>query len=197
MKKASSKTNDGFRGQAMNRTRILLIFLLALCYSTCPVKAAAAGDDNVCSREEYTDSLPLSPEQGEVHWSVLASGGDQGNVGGYLLGATVGQPCVGRRTIGTLSLLVGFWQDFGSGSQDCCGRYTGGETGNTDCDSEGKRTLSDVTTLIASIYVTHNPLCCPTNGNVDGDSEGQLTLNDIMRLIDNIYINHTPCAACP
>ena len=78
----------------------------------------------------------------------------------------------------------------------CCGLYTGGETGNTDCDIEGKRTLSDITTLIANIYITHIPLCCTANGNVDGDLEGKLTLNDIVGLIDNIYINHVACAPC-
>ncbi len=181
----------------MNRAKILLIGLLALCYSACPALADPILAEIEPVPDTIIDSGSQQAEQGGVHWSVLASGGGQGNVGEYLLGATIGQPCVGKTTIGTITLNAGFWQDFGSGSQDCCGRYTGGETGNTDCDVEGKRTLSDVTTLIASIYVTHNPLCCTANGNVDGDSEAQLTLNDIMRLIDNIYINHTPCASCP
>ena len=57
--------------------------------------------------------------------------------------------------------------------------------------------MSDITTLIAHIYLTHQPLCCPDNANVDGDAENLLTLSDIMRLIDNVYINHTPTAPCP
>lgn len=190
MNKVSSKTEGRFEGQAMNSAKFLLIWLLASCWFACPVPAGPIAN-------AMDDSTSQHPEQSEVHWSVLASGGGQGNVGGYLLGATVGQPCAGRATIGSLSLIVGFWQDFGSADQECCGRYTGGETGNTDCDTEGERTLSDITILIGNIYITHAPLCCEANGNVDGDPEGELSLSDIIRLIDNIYINHTPCAPCP
>jgi hypothetical protein len=57
--------------------------------------------------------------------------------------------------------------------------------------------LSDITTLIANIYLTHVPLCCEANGNVDGDADNKLTLNDIVTLIDHIYISHAPTAPCP
>ncbi len=109
---------------------------------------------------------------------------------------TIGQIAVGFSMTGSTAIHHGFWQDFGFG-EPCCGRYTGGITGNIDCDTEGDRGLADITLLIGHIYINHQPLCCPANGNVDGDSENELSLSDITRLIDNVYINHTPCAPCP
>jgi hypothetical protein len=80
----------------------------------------------------------------------------------------------------------------------CCGAYTGGFTGNCNCDTEGKRNLSDITQLTSRVYLTPEvPLCCEENGNTDGDLQGKLNLIDITRLIDNVYISHTQTAPCP
>lgn len=78
----------------------------------------------------------------------------------------------------------------------CCGRYTGGFTGNTNCDLAGTRNLSDITTLIDRIYLSHSPLCCEQNANVDGDTEGDLTIGDITMLISHVYITHAQTAPC-
>jgi hypothetical protein len=79
----------------------------------------------------------------------------------------------------------------------CCGLYTGGYTGNTDCSTDGKRTLNDITVLIDNVFISHSALCCPENGNVDGSSDGKTTLNDITRLIDNVFISHSETEPCP
>ncbi len=84
----------------------------------------------------------------------------------------------------------------GIGDACCCGAYNGGYTGNTDCSSDGKNTLNDITVLIDRIYISHQPLCCEANGNVDGSGDGALTLSDITSLIDNVYLSHTLPAAC-
>ena len=82
-------------------------------------------------------------------------------------------------------------------SSGCCGLYTGGYTGNTNCDIEGKMNLSDITALISRVYVTPEiPLCCEENGNVSGDAEGKLNLSDITGLIDHIYVSQDPTALC-
>jgi hypothetical protein len=79
-----------------------------------------------------------------------------------------------------------------------CGAYTAGSTGNTNCDTEGKRNLADVTRLIDRVYLTPGtPLCCEMNGNTNGDPEGILNLADITRLIDYVYISHQETAPCP
>ena len=86
---------------------------------------------------------------------------------------------------------------FLNGHPPCCGLYTGGFTGNTDCDTEGKMALSDVTRLIDRIYLSKNPLCCEANGNVDGDVDSKMSLSDVTLLIDHIYLTKQPTAACP
>jgi hypothetical protein len=45
-------------------------------------------------------------------------------------------------------------------SAGCCGQYSGGFTGNADCDVDGRRNLSDITKLIDKVYVTKTDLCC-------------------------------------
>lgn len=79
---------------------------------------------------------------------------------------------------------------------NCCGAYTSGQTGNCDCDTEGKRNLADITTLIDHVYLTKAPLCCPANGNVDGSADGKITLSDITKLIDHVYLTKAETAAC-
>ena len=78
----------------------------------------------------------------------------------------------------------------------CCGWYTGGFTGNIDCNPDGKMNLADITELIDHVYLSKDPLCCEENGNVDGDVEGKINLADITALIDHIYLSKKPTAAC-
>jgi hypothetical protein len=86
----------------------------------------------------------------------------------------------------------------GVGDACCCGQYTGGYTGNTDCDPDGKRNLSDVTELITRVYLTPEVLlCCDANGNTNGDPEKALNLGDITALIDYVYVSHEETASCP
>jgi hypothetical protein len=82
-----------------------------------------------------------------------------------------------------------------------CGVHTGGYTGNTNCDTEGKRNLADITRLIDRVYVDPPPdgpeLCCEPNGNTNGDPEGIINLTDITRLVDHVYVSHEETATCP
>ena len=77
----------------------------------------------------------------------------------------------------------------------CCGKYTGGFTGNTNCDELGAMNLQDVTRLIDRIYLSKTELCCEENGDTNGD--GAKNLQDVTRLIDHIYLSKNPTAACP
>lgn len=78
----------------------------------------------------------------------------------------------------------------------CCGLYTGGFPGNTNCDTAGKRNLADITKLIDHVYISKADLCCQENGNVDGDVLGKRNLADITKLIDHVYISKAQTAAC-
>ena len=78
----------------------------------------------------------------------------------------------------------------------CCGEFTSGFTGNTDCDVDGKRNLADITRLIDRVYISKVELCCEENGNIDGDLEDKLNLADITALIDHVYISKIETVAC-
>ena len=82
----------------------------------------------------------------------------------------------------------------GDACEGCCGLYTGGYTGNTNCDDGGTMSLQDVTRLIDRIYLSKALLCCEANGDTNGD--GLLNLQDITRLIDHIYLSKDPTAPC-
>ena len=82
----------------------------------------------------------------------------------------------------------------------CCGQYTGGITGNTNCDIEGKYNLSDITAEITRVYIDPEiPLCCEENGDVNCD--GKLNLSDITVLITKVYLDSEqvlcPCTELP
>ena len=81
-------------------------------------------------------------------------------------------------------------------STTCCGLFTDGFTGNTNCDDQGLRDLADITRLIDRVYISKVELCCESSGNINGDSEGLLDLADITRLIDNVYISKAETSAC-
>jgi hypothetical protein len=78
----------------------------------------------------------------------------------------------------------------------CCGTYTGGFPGNTNCDIEGKRNLADITKLIDHVYISKADLCCNENGNVNADAEGKRNLADITKLIDHVYISKAQTPPC-
>lgn len=78
----------------------------------------------------------------------------------------------------------------------CCGQYTGGQTGNANCDEGGKRNLADITRLIDNVYISKEVLCCQENGNTNGDELNKVNLADITKLIDHVYISKNETAAC-
>ena len=78
----------------------------------------------------------------------------------------------------------------------CCGKFTGGYSGNADCSSDGRRNLADITRLIDRVYISRLTLCCEENGNVDGDAEFRVNLADITRLIDHVYLSKKETALC-
>ena len=80
--------------------------------------------------------------------------------------------------------------------EGCCGEFTGGLTGNTDCDESGLLDLADITRLIDNVYISKVELCCLENGNINGDMGGLINLADITRLIDHIYISKQETSSC-
>ena len=92
-----------------------------------------------------------------------------------------------------------YWPEFLAGKivvTDCCGQFTGGLTGNTNCGEDGMINLSDIARLIDLVFVTKQPLCCEGTGNTNGSLDGLATLADITRLIDYVYVSKTPPEPC-
>ncbi len=81
-------------------------------------------------------------------------------------------------------------------SESCCGEFTGGITGNANCSTDGKLTLSDITRLIDRVYISKDSLCCEAEGNTNASTDCKITLSDITVLIDAVYISRTPPATC-
>jgi hypothetical protein len=80
----------------------------------------------------------------------------------------------------------------------CCGQYTdpSGITGNANCSTDGKVTLSDITQLINRVYTDKLPLCCEASGNTNGSPDCKITLSDITVLIDAVYVSKADPEDC-
>ena len=77
-----------------------------------------------------------------------------------------------------------------------CGQFTGGITGNADCSTDGKLTLSDITRMIDRVYISKAPLCYEANGNTNADEECLITVTDVTRLIEAVYVTKALPAPC-
>jgi hypothetical protein len=65
-----------------------------------------------------------------------------------------------------------------------------GMSGNIDCDPSGKVDIADLTRLLDYLYISQQPLCCPSAANVDG--HGWIDISDLTRLIDYLYLSFRP-----
>jgi hypothetical protein len=108
--------------------------------------------------------------------------------------AFIDHACLGQQSLDLAFVITG---DTVGCVTSCCGKYTGGWTGNCNCDTLGKRNLADITRLIDRVYVSQAPLCCEPNGNTNGDPGGLINLADITRLIDHVYVSGAQTAPCP
>jgi hypothetical protein len=128
---------------------------------------------------------------------TLSGGGNSGGSSSFRLASTVSQVAIGSGDYNGGQAFHGLWYVINGLAQiPCCGHYTGGFTGNANCDTEGRIDLVDVTTLIDYVYISHRELCCEANGNVNQSNGDMINLSDITRLIDFVYITHNPLPAC-
>jgi len=70
-----------------------------------------------------------------------------------------------------------------------------GITGNADCSELEDPDISDITRITDYLYLSHSPLCCPSEADVNAD--GTIDISDQTALIDFLYLSHTPLAPCP
>jgi hypothetical protein len=77
-----------------------------------------------------------------------------------------------------------------SGFVSCCV----GETG--DLNSDGNRTLTDLTQLVNFLFVTFVPPACMPAANTNGDAACAVTLTDLTRLVNKLFVTFVPCQPC-
>jgi choice-of-anchor B domain-containing protein len=71
-----------------------------------------------------------------------------------------------------------------------------GLTGNVDQDAGDMVTLTDLTVLVNSLFVTFDPLPCPEAANINGDPSGEVSLTDLTALVNALFVTFDPPAAC-
>lgn len=162
-------------------------------------QAAGHEPHSFYAEPEFVSDNPLSPEDFRLAVNSPAiDAGEDLRLSGLL---DLAYPYVdfsgGPIPLGSTADLGAFEFDAGAiDAESCCGLWSGGMSGNTDCDNSGLRTLADITRLIDNVYISRTELCCLENGNVNGDAGGLINLADITRLIDYIYISKTETAVC-
>jgi len=137
---------------------------------------------------------PQAPNQGADHWSVMASGGGWSNLGSFRLGATLGQTVAGRVSVGGNQLLVGFWQNFESGS--CCV----GRVGDANGLGGDQPSIGDIAVMINAKFISmtcDGMIVCLAEGDIN-QSGGynptcdDISIGDISILIDYLFISQQP-----
>lgn len=74
-----------------------------------------------------------------------------------------------------------------------CGRAA---TGNVDCDGPDQVDIADLTLLVDHLFISNQPLCCPSEGNVDASPNGQIDIVDLTLLVDHLFISNPPLPPC-
>lgn len=75
---------------------------------------------------------------------------------------------------------------------DCCLTTTG----NVNADPAGEVTLTDLTLLVNSLFVTFEALPCPRAANTNGDPLCEISLTDLTALVNHLFVTFEPLAAC-
>ncbi len=76
----------------------------------------------------------------------------------------------------------------------CC---TGPSMGNIDGSADNLVTMGDLTTLIAHMFITLEPLVCAAEANVDLSADELITMGDLTVLISHMFITLEPLPPCP
>jgi len=133
-------------------------------------------------------SPAMQSESFRLRRQIVGSGGQVAASASYRTHATVGEALVGGAESDLYLAGQGYWPDHTIPAGGCCGQYTGGYTGNTNCDVDGKLNLSDITAAITRVYIDPvTPLCCEENGDVNCDTK--MNLSDITNLITKVYLD--------
>jgi len=141
----------------------------------------------------------------EINWQVISGGGSvNGTSTNYILSGTIGQTAAGFGSSASHTVLHGFWQDFGTGSDNCCMDW--GVAG--DANDDLVINLLDILQIISFVY--QDPVGDPPNPHdcnalLDCNGDGAtvdtpvINLLDILAMIEHVYQEPagTPAMCCP
>ena len=80
--------------------------------------------------------------------------------------------------------------DTGTFDLSCCEGMTG------DVNWDGSPTLTDLTLLVNSLFVTFLPVDCSAEANTNGDAICSLTLTDLTALVNHLFVTFQDLAMC-
>ncbi len=119
----------------------------------------------------------------EINWQVISGGGQINGVStNYKLSSTVAQTATGYGSSTSYGLSHGFWQEFTSGSSNCC-NVAG------DANNDVLVNLLDITFLINYLYNNGTSPVCMYEADNNGNC--QVNLLDITNLINFLYKSGT------
>ncbi len=71
-----------------------------------------------------------------------------------------------------------------------------GDVGNVDNSFDDGVDIGDLTALINNLFVTFEPIPCPSEANCDGDLQGNIDIGDLTALIEHLFMTFTPLPIC-
>ena len=142
------------------------------------------------------DGSAVAPDAASVHWSVLASGGGQVNLGSLKLGATIGQTVAGNVSLGGGRLISGFWQNFAVESESCCI----GRVGDANGIGGDEPTIGDVSVMVDAKFISltcDGFIVCLAEGDINQNGGldpvcDDISIGDISILVDYLFISQQP-----
>ncbi|MGH8014664.1 MAG: hypothetical protein ACREBV_00550 [Candidatus Zixiibacteriota bacterium] len=118
---------------------------------------------------------------------IVAGGGGTTSNQNFVFRGTVGQPAVGKSSLGNYEFLTGFWNGL---SQSCCL----GITGDIDSDGIDNRIL-DLTFIVDRIFRSGQAPVCPEEGDLNGD-RAPMQILDLTVLVNRIFRSGSLPAPC-
>ncbi|MEE8576316.1 MAG: M14 family zinc carboxypeptidase, partial [candidate division Zixibacteria bacterium] len=82
------------------------------------------------------------------------------------------------------------------GIGDVCEACCLGSSGNVNYDAGDAVDISDLTGLVNHLFVTFDPLDCPSEANINGDAGCNIDISDLTGLVNHLFVTFEPTAVC-
>lgn len=69
--------------------------------------------------------------------------------------------------------------------------------GNVNCDPEDLVDLSDLLSLVNTLFLGGPPICCRSEANIDGDPYNVVDLSDVLVMANTLFVTSGTFPRCP